>query len=374
MTEREAYTGLNLVRGMGPVTARALAERLGGVAGVFSAGIDELIEAGLSRERAESLHEALRRVDVAGEMERTEALGAWILTPADAAYPCALRGIHDPPLALYGRGRKAALEAPGVGVVGTRRPSLYGGETARRLAYQLAAAGMTVVSGLARGIDTEAHRGALRAGGVSVAVLGSALDRLYPAENRDLAEALAAEKGAVVSEFPLGRPADRTTFPMRNRVVSGLTAGTLVVEAPLASGAMITADIALEQGRAVMAVPGRIDTPLARGCHRLLRDGARLVECVEDVLEECSALLPESALRRPAGRDTPNSNDEKRSDTLNPEERRLLSCLGREESDIDALIRSSGLPAGKVSALLVGLEIKRQVRTLPGRRIKACSP
>jgi DNA processing protein len=248
-----------------------------------------------------------------------------------------------------------------VAVVGTRRPSLYGREAAGRLSHGAAAAGLVIVSGLAAGIDTAAHVGALKAGGRTLAVLGSALDCIYPAANAGLARDI-VQHGAVLSELPLGRQPDKTTFPMRNRIVSGLSMGVLVVEAGMKSGAMITANQALEQGRAVFAVPGRIDSSRSAGCHELIKSGARLVTGVDDVLAEFEFLLPRATRARTAAAAGAYH--------ISAEEERLLGVLEDGGKDVDSLIRLTGLRASSVSAMLIGLEMKKMVRMLPGRMVE----
>ena len=363
MDERDAYVALNLMEGVGPVTVRTLAAGLGSVAALFEAPADALRAVpGAAPAAVAKLLDQRGRTDGAAERGRAERLGLRVLTPLDEAYPPLLREIHDPPLALYVRGAFAPADKQAIAVVGTRHATHYGRETADLLAYQLVKAGFTVVSGLARGIDTAAHRGALKAGGRTLAVLGAGPDRLYPPENAGLADAIAAQ-GAVLTEFPLGREPDKTTFPIRNRIVSGLAMGVLVVEAASGSGALHTAHAAADQGRLVFAVPGRIDSAGSRGPHRLLKTGARLVESVEDILQEFEFLFP--AAPRDLARATAPA-----APALSPEEARVVAVLERDgETDADSLTRASGLTAGRIGALLVGLEMKRVVRMLPGRRV-----
>jgi DNA processing protein len=279
------------------------------------------------------------------------------VTTIDDEYPAMLRDIHDPPLALYVKGKLQSRDRHAVAVVGTRHPTHYGRDTAETLGHGLAASGMTVVSGLAEGIDTAAHRGALKARGRTIAVLGGAMDCLYPPSNAGLAAQIEGQ-GAVVTEFPFGRQPDKTTFPMRNRIVSGMSMGVVVVEAGPSSGAMITADQALEQGRSVFAVPGRIDVQASRGCHELIKAGAKLVTGVEDILKEFEFLIP---VRAAGAEPAPD---------LNADERKLLSALDEGERDVDTLIRLTGLTPASVNCLLLGLEMKRLVRVLPGRLVK----
>lgn len=364
MEAREAYIALNMMEGIGPVSVRALAAALGSPEAIFNAEPKALRQvSGIGPALVEKIIAQRPGVDVAGECRRAQQSGARLVTPADAEYPRALSQIHDPPLALYVFGALAPGDRRAVGMVGTRHPTHYGRDTAEKLAFQLAQAGLVVVSGLARGIDTAAHRGALKGGGRTLAVLGGALDCMYPAENIGLAREVAAQ-GAVISEFPFGRQPDKTTFPMRNRIISGLSLGVLVVEAGPESGALITAHQALDQGRTVFAVPGRIDSPASRGAHQLLKQGARLVESVEDILEEFEFLLPPERRPRIADAET------RPRPPLAPDEERLVRALEAGEQEVDQLIRATGLSAAAVGALLIGLEMKRVARMLPGRRVE----
>lgn len=347
-----------MMQGVGPVSVRVLASALGSVEAILQADAEALSRVPeVSASIVSKIVDQRSRLDPAREEGRASDAGARLVTPADAEYPKRLLQIYDPPLALYVRGTLQARDEHGVAIVGSRRTSHYGMETAERLAFQLAQNGVTVISGLARGIDTAAHRGALKGGGRTVAVLGGGLDCLFPPENAELAGQIAG-KGAVITEYPMGRQPDKTTFPVRNRIVSGLSEGVTVVECDVASGAMITARQAMEQGRTVFAVPGRVDSFGARGPHRLIKDGACLVEGVEDILRELGVLLPASpraAERRPV---------------LTEPEALLVKLISEEgEADLDSLIRQSGRNAPDVSALLLGLEMKRVVRMLPGQRV-----
>jgi DNA processing protein len=358
MTRTEAYLVLNALRRVGPVRVRRLREALGAVEGLFGQGTARMAGVeGVGQAVAESIRGWEKDFDLASELKKIAQLKLQVVDCEDPLYPSLLREIHDPPLVLYYRGSLEAVRGACVGIVGTREATGYGIELAKKLGYQLAYAGVGVVSGLARGIDTAAHQGALAAKGRTAGVLGCSLDQIYPAENRSLAEKMEESGGCVMSEFCLGTTPDRQTFPMRNRIVSGLSKGVLVIEAARASGAMITAKQALEQGRQVFAVPGRIDHPQSGGCHQLLKEGARLVESVEDVLAEFEFLIPKSEMPAP----TPPSGD------LGPEERKVLDGLGREEMHLDVLTRKCGLPSPVVSATLLKLEIKRRVRQMPGK-------
>ena len=296
---------------------------------------------------------------LAQEMARVAAAGATIVTLADADYPDALRPIPDPPLALYIRGR-LPTEAPAVAVVGTRRPSLYGLGVAERLGRELGGQGLVVVSGLARGIDAAAHRGALQAGGITVAVLGSGLSQLYPPEHAELAAAI-AERGAVVSEYPMETPPRPELFPRRNRLISGLSLGTVIVEAGARSGALITAGCALEQGREVFAVPGPAGSATSAGPHALLKEGARLAESVQDILEElnlvtCGPPAAASAAGDPA--QAPLAGDEAQ----------VLGLVDDQPRHLDELVARSGLATPAVSAALMQLVLARRVAERPGKR------
>ncbi|MBP7830039.1 MAG: DNA-processing protein DprA [Kiritimatiellae bacterium] len=364
MTEREAYIALNMTDKIGPVRVRALIETLGSPQAVFGAGRAQLVSVkGIGEDLAESILQQRDTLDPAAEEQKAQALGARIVTPADAEYPEPLSKIYDPPLALYIRGTLEKTDRHAIAMVGTRHATHYGLSVADKLAYQLGKVGFTVVSGLARGIDTAAHRGALKAGGRTIAVIGSALDRLYPPENEKLAEEI-VQHGAVISEYTLGREPDRTTFPYRNRVISGLSMGVVVVEAGATSGALHTVDQALEQGRTVFAVPGRVDNPTSKGPHRLIKNGARLVEDVDDILQEFEFLIP------PEKKDAADKLDSRPTVVLSDLEQRIVRALWEEPLDVDSLTRKSGLKSHEVSSLLIGLEMKRIVRMLPGRLVE----
>ncbi|RPJ71016.1 MAG: DNA-protecting protein DprA [Acidobacteria bacterium] len=319
------------------------------------ADFPEAIAAAAGREESEVLVSALR-VEAAEALEAAAKAGISAVPWGDPAYPPLLAAIPDPPVVIWVRGRAAALVEPAVAVVGSRAGSAYGLEVAGRLAEDLAAAGAAVVSGLARGVDSAAHRGALAAGGLTIAVLGSGLLRVYPPEHRRLAETI-ADRGAVVSEWPPATPPRPPNFPARNRIISGLSLGVVVIEAAERSGSLITAGFALEQGREVMAVPGSVLTGRYRGCHALIRDGAAVVESAEDVI----ACLRDSPLRlvnRP-------SEETDASDPPNP----VLSLLAPGEADdIDTLAARSGLKPASLLPRLLELELQGAVRRVAGGR------
>ena len=359
MTESEAYFIVNLVNGIGPVRAKRLRERFGSLDRALVAREADLRSVeGIGPELAKNLASWETSTDVARERQWAGELGLSILTPADKAYPSGLQEIYDPPLVLYVKGTVPATWPRGVAVVGSRETSHYGLETAKKLGYQLAYAGVPVISGLARGIDTAAHMGALAAKGPTWAALGCGLDKMYPPENDTLAERIVESGGCLMSELPLGTSPDKRTFPMRNRIVSGLSFGVLVIEAGRQSGALITARQALDQGRQVFAVPGRIDNPLAQGCHQLLKDGAKLVEGVEDILTELEFLLPRESVITP--RPLPAN--------LSGDEEKVYAAIELDETPIDTITQNTGLPSGTVSSTLLRLEMKKLVKQLPGKR------
>ena len=305
----------------------------------------------------------------AREMERLQTTEIRVTTLGEADYPEALRWIPEPPPVLYIWGTLRYEDSLAVAVVGSRKPSPYGQLVAQRLSTELAQYGFAVVSGLARGVDSLAHQGALQAGGRTIAVLGSGINVVYPPEHRRLYEAI-HEQGAVVSEFPFDTKPDRWNFPRRNRIISGLTLGTLVVEASDQSGSLHTARHALEQGREVFAVPGRIDAPSSRGTNNLIKRGAKLVEGIDDMLEE----FPEAvrlAIRQRGPAPVPTDAAPMPTD-LTPEEARVLGLVPPEETHIEAIIHASQLPAQAVASILLTLELRGLVRQFPGKLFVRC--
>jgi DNA processing protein len=365
MQDREAYIVLNMIEGLGPVSVRRLIDTLGSPKAILEADCEALMEArGVGEKLALKILAGRDGLDAGDETARAAESGARIITPLDEEYPNVLKTIHDPPLALYVKGRLLPKDAKALAIVGSRAASHYGLSASDRLAYQLTQVGFTVVSGLARGTDTAAHMGALKGKGRTIAVLGGALDCLYPPENAELAGKI-AKNGAVISEYPMGRQADRMTFPYRNRIISGLSMGVVLIESALKGGSMHTTEAAMEQGRTVFALPGRIDTPGAKGPHMLIKNGAKLVESIDDILEEYEFLLPAEELEIPpavpaARPDVP----------MNAQEIRVVEALWQEPMDIDTLVREVDLPAHELSGILLGLEMKRVIRTLPGRVVE----
>lgn len=361
MNERDAYIALNMMEKVGPVSVRAMVAALGSAAAIFNAGKDALIQIqGIGPECAGAILGQKNEIDWQGEQEKAASADARIVTQIDAEYPRQLLSIHDPPLALYVQGELENRDSHSIAIVGTRHATHYGLQCAEKLAFQLATCGFTVVSGLAEGIDTAAHRAALKARGRTIAVIGSGLDCLYPVSNKQLAKDIAG-CGAVISEFPMGRKPDKTTFPIRNRIVSGLSKGVIVVEAGTKSGSLITVNQAMEQGRTVFAVPGRIDSPVSMGCLKLIKDGARLVTDVDDVIAEYEFLIPPGSFRKTDTLPMPE---------LLSEEVCLAGLLSDGAQDVDSLIRRSGMKAQAVNSLLIGLEMKKVIRMQPGRIVE----
>jgi DNA processing protein len=360
MNATEACVALNMLPTMGPVRLRKLLEVFQTPEQILTArGVELRKVEGIGKEVVEQIVNWEKLVDLSGELERVRAFGARVITLDSPDYPRQLREIHAPPIVLYVWGELLERDHHAIGIIGARRTTHYGMESAKKLAYQLAYAGLTVISGLARGIDTAAHQGALAAKGRTIAVIGSGLSKLYPPENAALAEKIRNGNGALVSEFSMEIEPDRQTFPMRNRIISGWSHGILVVEAGLNSGALITASQALEQGRSVYAVPGHINAPSAQGSNRLIQQGAKLVMDASDILDDLQILLPETKpLPEAAMRPLP---------VLTAEERSVYDAIDSTETAIDDIAGKCQLPSATVSSTLLRLELKRLVKQLPGK-------
>ena len=378
MTEREAYIAFNLTENIGSAGVSKLVSQYGSAVAAWEAYPKKTARSGDAP------------VDWAAELSLAARYGVEIVTPLDDAYPERLRQLASHPLALYVKGDVSALSKPSVAIVGTRRATPYGKDQAYRFGRDLAAAGWCVLSGLALGIDAESHRGALDAGGVTVGVLGSGLDRFYPEENRELAREIVQKGGAVVSEFPFGRPPDTQTFPQRNHVVAALATGVLAIESPVKSGTLITVGIAADLGRHVMALPGRVDSRSSAGCLNLIRDGARMVRCPADVLEELSDLFASAPAPQAPARSAAkpprkavkaggplqaelSGLDQAKSVAPAPpfsiEEALVMREVDNEGVSIDKLVDLTGLEAAKVNSVVMTLRLKGRVRFLPGNRV-----
>lgn len=359
MDTRHQWLSLAFTPGLGPATLKKLVQRFGSAQQILAANRKELEECCFLRKDSLACLCGQRAIGEAAadqELRRAEKAGTTLLCWDDPLFPPLLKEISDPPVILHVLGSPQLLRAPGIALVGARAASSYGLQVAERLASELAGHDLVVTSGFALGIDTAAHRGALAAGGKTIAVMGCGLDIVYPAQNRKLHGQIAA-LGAIISECPLGTLPEGFRFPARNRIISGLSLGVVVVEAAHRSGTLITAHQALEQGRDVFAIPGRIDSPKSEGCHRLIQEGAKLVHSTADILEELALAAPAAP---PQAR--------VQSPPLPPEEGRVFSLLEAYPRNIEELILASQLPAQRISEILLHLELLGLVASLPGKQ------
>ncbi len=366
------WIALNMTPGVGPRAATKLLERFGSAGAVFHARRTELESLRLKPGTIESILKREFHDKAVEEFDRVKQLGGDVLVLDDGSYPGLLREIDDPPIVLYVKGDwQVCFDQPGVGVIGSRMCSTYGENASEMLARDLASRGITVVSGLARGIDTAAHRGAMRGQGKTVAVLGTGIDSVYPKENNGLVREILASGGCLVSQFPLGTPPLKDNFPYRNRIISGLSLGVLIVEASERSGSLITARLAMEQNREVMAVPGNITSSNSFGTNYLIKSGAKLVQQWQDVVAELPSEISAAIL-------PPKIEKEKAEDAVQqPElipadmtenERKIWALLTPDESThIDILLESSVLSFGDLNTVLVALDIRDLIRVLPGK-------
>jgi DNA processing protein len=352
---------LSMVPGVGPLLYQKLIEQFGSATSALNASLPSLMEIpGISVRVGSAILEARHTIDAKGEIARCAAAGITITTRGSPGYPFALSQIPDPPPILYIDGELHPRDSLAVAIVGTRHATTYGMGQARILAAALARAGFTIVSGLARGIDATAHRAALEAGGRTIAVLASGLQNIYPPEHKELAAEIRFQ-GALICEGGLHTRPARGLFPRRNRIISGLSLGLIVVEAGSRSGALTSARHAMEQNREVMAVPGRVDNRMSHGCHALLRDGATLIESAQDVIDALGPLAhgvqitPESILRHPAELH------------LNEQENQVLQAIDTIATSIDSVVATTGLPASRVLATISALEMRRMVRRVSGQ-------
>ena len=352
---------LNTVEEFGFKKLEGLLKAFRNTSGILKAGRSELLAGGgIDKKLAEKITH-LDDKRLLKEMRLMHKRGARAVSIFDKEYPENLKNIYSPPVLLYVRGEIKPEDFNAVAIVGSRRPSHYGISTCERLASQLASMGITVISGLARGIDTTAHRGAVKTGR-TIAVLGSGLDYIYPAENKKLAGEI-SEKGAVISEFPMDTPPNRRNFPRRNRMISGLSLGVLVVEASEKSGSLITANFALEENRELFAIPGQVNSETSVGSNSLIKQGAKLVEKPEDVITEIENNLRFAALQK-HGQDRSTTPADK---ALSDEEKNVKRFLSHEPVYIDELAKKSNMSVSKISALLLALELKNVIKELPGK-------
>ena len=361
MNNREALVALNMLPKIGPVRVRRLLQRFNSAEAILSADSRSLMSVdGIGNDTAEIIRSWENTIDLSYELNEVKRRGLKFVTQDDEGYPENLRQSYDPPLVLYIWGELKEKDRHALAIVGSRKTSIYGTQTARQFAFQLASGGMTIVSGLARGIDTHAHEGALAAqDGRTIAVIGSGLSQIYPPENMGIAEKIAAGRGAVVSEFPLNTSPSKKTFPMRNRIVASWSQAVLVVECPEWSGARITANLASDMGKTVYAVPGQIDRPTSAGCNAMIREGAILVTGGHDILDDMVTLPLQSA------KVDESSNFQLE---MSVSEQSIFEALENEVLLLDELLVATGLPLPEVNATLLKLEITGRVQRLPGNR------
>jgi len=345
----KAWLALSLIRGLGDEGARHLLREFGSPDAVLAAPVSSL-KAFVKPEVAAAIGKGIGEDVLAPALTWLEDSQNHLVTLGDSDYPQALLNITDPPLLLYVKGRRDLLNATSLAIVGSRHATPQGINNAEEFANTLSDAGLCIISGMAHGIDAAAHRGALRGQGSSIAVVGTGLDKVYPAANRDLAHAL-ARQGALISEFPLGTPPVATNFPLRNRLISGMSIGCLIVEASLQSGSLITARLSMEQGRDVFAIPGSIHSPQSKGCHKLIKQGAKLAESAQDILEELAGLL---------------GPPPRKTETLQGGDAGLPDLIGFDPVSMDTLCLRSGLTVSRLSAMLLTLELEGRIATLPG--------
>lgn len=356
MNEHLYWIALSMVPDVGPVTIRNLISRFKRPEDVFSSDMEELKAInGVGERRARSIKAFSGWDEIEKMLERLDSEGVRVILYTDKEYPSLLREIEDAPVILYMKGEIKEEDRFSIAIVGSRNATLYGRTVAAKIAGELAESGFTVVSGLARGVDTIAHLSSLRAGGRTIAVMGSGIDLIYPPENKWLFDRI-IDSGYVVTEFPPGTPPDKGNFPKRNRLISGLSLGVVVVEAAEGSGALITARAALEQNREVFAIPGNISSPNSKGTNELIKRGAKLVQRSDDIIEELAPLL--RGFIRPK---------EKGPVELTDEEREICNKLTSEPRHIDEIMRGSGFPMQKVLSILLGLELKGVVNQLDGK-------
>jgi DNA processing protein len=348
LDDKHYWLGFNLAQHIGSVRLQHLLSYFGSLKAAWHATPDDLRHAGLSEKPLTALLDARKTLDLDAEMQKVTHAGAHLITLADDTYPKNLRSIADAPPVLYVRGTLLPTDTMALAIVGTRKASRYGRDAAHRMAGWVATQGVTIVSGMAQGIDAAAHRGALDAhNGRTIAVMGCGIDIVYPKEHDNLAREI-AQNGAIVSEFPLGVPPTGKNFPRRNRIISGLSLGVLIAEAPERSGALITADVALEQGRDVFAIPANIFNQMGTGSNKLIQDGAKLVMRAQDILNELSVSYSEREV-------------EAKTKAIVPEndiEARILQYLESDPTHVDDLVRLTGLPTSELTATLTIMELK----------------
>ncbi|MFC1621671.1 DNA-processing protein DprA [Candidatus Omnitrophota bacterium] len=371
MTDTERFLILNMIEDLGSVRTQALLEHFGSPEKIFEAGEKDFERvAGIGSKIASKIWHGIREIDVSGELKLVREHKIKIVTILDKDYPENLKNIYDPPVVLYVKGEIIPEDDLAIAIVGSRQASFYGMKTAERFGFELAARGITVVSGLARGIDVSSHKGALKAKGRTLAILGSGLMNIYPKEHRRIAEEV-SENGAVISEYPMLTIPDKGNFPKRNRIINGLSKGVVVVEAAQRSGALITADCALQEGREVFAIPGKVDSNTSKGANKLIKQGAKLAETVDDILEELNLSNLSDLVGRSKsdlrGRTGIHNNKEYLPPRLDKYESLVYNLLTSEPQHIDELSAVLKLKVNDISSILLNLEMKKLIRQLPGK-------
>ena len=359
MDNKSFWIALNMVDGIGSITYQKLITHFGNPEKVFSVPKKELMEVdGIREKTANSIKSFRLEEEIKDELNRIKKTGVNILTINDNEYPSSLKTIYDPPHVLYVKGKTMENDAIAVAIVGSRSPTTYGKLVTEKISMELSVRGVTIVSGMARGIDSIAHKSAIAGGGRTIAVLGCGLNVIYPPENFKLMDEI-INHGAVISEFPMSARPDKMNFPQRNRIISGLSLGTLIIEAAEKSGSLITARHAIEQGREVFAIPGSINSPKSKGANRLIKSGAKLVEGAEDIIDEFPSDV-RSFLRTP-------EKENKEDYNLIGDEKHIFSLIDTESRHIDTIVEHSNLPVSVVSGILVKLELKGLVRQISGK-------
>jgi DNA processing protein len=356
MYDRDLLILLNMIPQLGPVRIRNIASNIQSLSGFYKASKLELMNIpGITEKISNNIINYRGKINLNKELSKTKSMGACIITIADDDYPDVLKQIYDPPPVIYVLGNIQTLKQPGISIVGTRKPTPYGKKAAESLAQELACAKLNIVSGMARGIDSFAHWGAIKAGGLTTAVLGCGLDIVYPPENFKLYKKI-TEHGCAVTSFCLGKKPVAGNFPARNRIISGLSLGTLVVEAAEKSGSLITADFSLEQGREVFAIPGSIFSPYSKGTHKLIKQGAKLVEHIDDILEELN--LTNCFYKSNI---IPSSEQE-----LSEIERKIMSMIDYQPTNIEQILQNYSITVQDLNAILTHLELKGLITTMVG--------
>lgn len=369
LTERDAYIVMNLIQGIGPARIQQIINAYGDLSEAFKRNAPEITTlTGLSPTYAEKIVHWKECCNLDEELQLVERSGARIVTRIDPEYPSDLMNIPSPPLCLYVKGTiPERIGERSLAVVGTRRISRYGREITRHLTESAVMSGWVIVSGMALGVDAVAHESSLTLGGVTVGVLGTGLGRIYPQEHVPMARKIVETGGAIISEFPMMMPGNSRTFPMRNRIVAGISRGTLVVEAPMNSGALITANLAADYGKTVFAVPGQVDNPLSHGCHWLIKQGAKLTETFDDIMEEFSTLPGFDLIAREATtlREPQSSHSTDIPTQLSDDEEKILRALKKGERNLEQLAIDTEIDSGMLMSLLLKLELKRLIRMSP---------